>query len=358
MGRIKRLFVLFQQQTKRFFRYLADQRSDALENSLLAKLPAELLQQVANDLPVASAVSFSLSCRYIHLLIGTRCLENLATADHETLVFLKLVEHDLQNQIVCNSCRKLHRMQDAWKYTENGQRAWPVVGPVCLFDDRRAMVTSYIHNNFSTTVFKMVMKHHHQFGYDAQSRQLLNLLSKKFGADAWGGTLVRKQKAECQIKNGSLFTCKRTAFHGACTDVERDSTLFWICPHLQCKTIGRPAGFCITTSAPLLLEEKWSMSLRCEKSTNIKEASRDLCLEFHQCRYCRTEYKASLEHEDGCTFKFTTTIWKDLGQGPEAEEWKAHFPLQDPLSFPQSIQFREGEIAAVFQVSGAELGQR
>jgi hypothetical protein len=176
MDHIKRLFVLFQQKTKRFFRYPAVQWSDAVENSLLAKLPTELLQQVVNDLPVASAVSFSLSCRYIYLLIGTQYLENLATADHETLVFLKLVEHDLQNQIVCNSCRKLHRIQDARKYTENGQQILQVVVPDCLCDDSEAMVGSFIHENFSTTVFKMAMKHHYHFGYDAQSRKLLNLL--------------------------------------------------------------------------------------------------------------------------------------------------------------------------------------
>jgi hypothetical protein len=130
MDYTKRLFILFQQRTKRFSRHLAVQRPNALENSLLAKLPTELLQQIANDLPVASAASFSLSCRHIHLLIGTQYLENLATSSHETLVFLKLVEHDLQNHIVCNSCRKLHRIQDARKYTENGQRIWPVVVPI------------------------------------------------------------------------------------------------------------------------------------------------------------------------------------------------------------------------------------
>lgn len=357
MDCIKRPFVLFQQRTKRFSRHPAVQRPNALENSLLAKLPTELLQQVANDLPVASAASFSLSCRQIHLLIGTQYLGNLATSYHETLVFLKLLEHDLQNQIVCNSCRKLHRIQDARKYTENSHQVLPGVEPDCLFDDREAMVTQYIHDNFSTTVFKMAMKHYHHFGNDAQSRQLLNLLSGNFCTYALG-TLVQKQKAECQIKNGSLFTCKRIAFHGTCTGVERDSIFFWICPHLEFKSIGQPASLCITTSYSLSLGEMRSILLHCENSTNIKKTSRDLCSELRQCRYCRTEYKAVFKHDDGCTIKFTVTIWKDLGQGPEAEEWKAHFPLQDRLSFPQPIQFHGGEIASVFQGREAELGRR
>jgi hypothetical protein len=290
-------------------------------------------------------------------LIGTQYLESLATSSHETLVFLKLVEHDLQNQIVCNSCRKLHRIQDARKYTENGHQILPVVVPDCLFDDREAMVAQYIHENFSTPVFKMAMKHYRLFGYDARSRQLLNLLSGKFCTHAWG-TLVQKQKAECQIKNGSLFTCKSIAFHGTCTGFERDSICFWICPHLELESIGRSASLRITTSYPFSPEEKWSMLLHCENSTNIKKTSWDLCSEIQQCRYCRTEYKASFEHDEGCTIKFTITIWKDLGQGPEAEEWKAHFPLQDWLSFPQPIQFYRGEIASIFQIRGGELGRR
>jgi len=357
MDYTKRLLVLFQQRATRFIRHLALQRPDALENSLLARLPTELLQHVANNLPVASAASFSLSCRQIYLLTGTQYVENLATSDHETLVFLKLVEHDLQNQIVCNSCRKLHKIKDARKYTERGQPFFPAVEPDCLFDDREAMVTWYIHENFSTIVFKMAMKHYHNFGYDAQSRKLLNLLSVKSRAEAWD-TLVGNYKAECQIKNGSLFTCQHIAFHGTCTDVKEDLVFFWICPHLECKSRGRSASLCITTSRRLQLDEKWSMLLHRKNSTNIKMASRHFYSELHQYRYCRTEYKAGFKHDDGCTMKFTMTIWEDLGQGPEAEEWKAHVVLEGSLSFPQPIQFYGGEIASVFLVRGAKLGQR
>jgi hypothetical protein len=94
------------------------------------------------------------------------------------------------------------------------------------------------------------------------------------------------------------------------------------------------------------------MLLRCENSSNIKEASRDICPELLQCRYCGIEYKTGIERNNGCTTKFTITIWKDLGQGPGTKEWKAHIPFQDEISFPQSIQLQRGEIAATFQVRG------
>jgi F-box domain len=342
---IKTLFVFFQQIKTRFSRHPAIQRPNALEKSILLKLPTELLEQIVNNLPVTSAASFSLSCRHIYLLIGTQYLENIATSSHETLVFLNLLEHDLPNQIVCNSCRKLHRIQDARKYTENGQRTFPPVEPDCLNDDREAMVTSYIHENFSSTVFKMAMKHYHHFGYDVQSQQLLNHLSDRFSAQLCN-TLVQKEKAKSQIRNGSLFTCKRIDFHGTCTVVERDSIFFWICPHLEIESTEGSSSLCITTSYPLTLEEKWSVLLRCENGTNMKKMSWDLSSEIQQCRYCRTEYKVDFKHDDGCTIRFTITIWKDLGQGPEAEEWKAHISLQDGRLFPRPVQF-QGEIASV-----------
>jgi hypothetical protein len=162
---------------------------------------------------------------------------------------------------------------------------------------------------------------------------------------------------ECRIKNGSLFTCKHVAFHGMCTRIKGGFISVWICPHLKLESTRQPASLRITTSYPLSLE-KWSVLPHCENSTNIKKTSWDLWSELQQCRYCRTEYKAGFEHDDGCTIKFTITVWKDLGQGPEAKEWKAHFPLQDSRSIPKLIQFHGGEIASVFQVRGTELGRR
>jgi len=351
MDYIKRLSVLFQQRTKRLFRHPAVQRSNAQENSFLAKLPTELLQLIVNQLPVISAASFSLSCRHIYFLIGTQYLEKIATSHHETLVFLKLLEHDLPNQIVCDSCRKFHKIQDARKYTKIRRRASSAVEPDCLSNDRGAMFDLFIHKNFSSTVFKMVMKHYHQFGYDAQSRQLLNLLSQKFCRHHRGATLVRELKAECQIKNDSLFICKHVAFHGMCRSIVSDPVFFVICPHLELESKRQPAGLYITALSSLSFDEKWSIFLHCENSTNVKKTSWDFCSDLRQCGYCQTEYQASLKHGDNCTTQFTITVWKNLGQGPEAEEWKAHFPLQDWRLSPQTIRFQGGEIASVFHGS-------
>ena len=264
---------------------------------------------------------------------------------YQTLAFLKLLEHDLPDQVVCEFCGKLHRIRDAKKYVK---KFAPVREPHCLFIDHMFSVAELIHENFSTTLFKMTMKHYHRFGYDAQSRQLLNLLSKKSHTNVWAKG-SKKEKAECQIKNGSLFTERHIDFRGTCTDLERNRypIIFRICPHLEVKSVPCLAGLRITTSYPLPIEKKWSALLHFWNGTNIKKISWDLCSELQQCVYCRTEYKTGLKHGFSCTFKFTITIWKDLGQGPEGEEWKSLIANENWP--PEPIQFQGGEIASIFQ---------
>ncbi|KAH7419547.1 hypothetical protein BKA64DRAFT_716003 [Cadophora sp. MPI-SDFR-AT-0126] len=347
MDRTKRFFVFFRQAIKHIPRYFAVQRPNALEYSLLAKLPAELLQQIADDLPPASAASFSLSCRQIHFSIGNRYLHDLASSSDETLVFLDLIEHDLQDQIVCSSCRKLHKIKYAKKYTQKCFLYDPVVIPNCLFDDMRKMIPIHIDENFSTIVFKMVMKHYRLFGDDIQVRRLCGLLTDGFRMSPWGGTLIKKRQSECRIRNGSLFICKRIAFHGNCADVKPHSIWFYICPHLEVESVERPASLRIMSHS--VSNEGWLIVLHRENGTKIKKTSWDLGSEVQQCRYCRTEYKAEFEHGNECTMKSTFTIWKDLGHGPETEEWKAQMPSDDSLSVPERIQFHRGEIASFFQ---------
>lgn len=260
----------------------------------MGKLPTELLQQFANGRPIASAASFSLSCLRIYLLTGTRYFEKLATSSRKTLAFLKLLEHDLPNHIVWNSCRRLHRIEDGKKYTENGIQV-PRAVPHCLSDDEEAEVTSYMYENFSTTVCKMALKHCHLFGYDPRIRQLLNLLSQRPRTFPWGMYVREQEEAECQIKNSSLFTCKRIAFHGTCRGIERDSPCLEICRHLELEAKLRSAGLRLKTSYPRS-RKKRSVSLHDKKSTDMKKTSWDLCSELQQCQYCRTEYRFSFEH--------------------------------------------------------------
>ena len=316
------------------------QRLDTLESSPLAKLPVEVLQQIADSLPVVSATTLSLSCRKILHLIGTKYLKELATFRSRKLEILNLLERDLRDQIVCIPCKRLHKIQDARKYTINGHQDW-AMSPCILADGGGPAI--FIHESFSTTIFKMLMKHHHYFGDETQSRQLISLLSEdcqnsdKFSAG-------RDLKADFRIKNGSLYMLKRVVFHGKYRDVIQELLIpESICPHLEGKSTG-PASLCGATLDPP--RDKWFMPLPCNVIPKSNGNSVVICSKLLRCQYCRTEYKTSLEHKDGCRSKLTVTIWKDLGHGIDSKEWKAH--IDNNLSSPLSIQWQAGEIAAVF----------
>ncbi|TVY83237.1 hypothetical protein LSUE1_G001187 [Lachnellula suecica] len=349
MEYIKRLFASLQQdripKARASSQYL---RPNALENSHVAKLPTEILQQIADALPNEAAASFSLSCRHIYLLVGPQYLARLASSKSKTLSFLELLERDLPDQIVCHPCCKLHKTKDAEKYTVGGQLSSSWVDPgrlKCLHDDMEALVELYIHENFRSVVFKMVMKHFRVFGPDAQSRRLLDILSNKHTTYPWND-LLTKEEARCQIQHGSLFVRKRMTFHGPCRGVELESIDgFPICPHLEILSRG-PLSLYIAQLHPYAPDKQL---LYCESTSHCKKSLLPARSELHQCQYCRTEITADIQHPDNSTFDLIITVWKDLGQGPETEEWRAHCPPMDFLETPPPILFKRGEISSVFQ---------
>lgn len=74
---------------------------------------------IVEHLTPASAGSFFLTCRQIGLVIGTQYIDGLKTSKDDTMEFPNLLEHDLHDQILCTSCRKLHKMREAERYAKN-----------------------------------------------------------------------------------------------------------------------------------------------------------------------------------------------------------------------------------------------
>ncbi|KAJ8063034.1 hypothetical protein OCU04_008278 [Sclerotinia nivalis] len=363
MDCVKTQFDLSRQSTIRFYRNLAPSRPDpmpdpldAISNSLLSRLPREILQQVASHLPLSSAVSFSLSCRHIALVIGTQYIDNLRNSHHDKLKFLKLLERYFPDQIVCDSCGKFHKIQNAEKYSFNSS-FWlsPEARPLCTNEDLKNGMEHYMHWKLGTTIFKMVMKHHRYFGHDVRTQQLLKLLS----ASAYMGIddLTTKNKGECLIKNGSLFTRKCITFRGQFPPSRRHLLLSYICPHLHLRAKGQRLRINTTSILiyPILPENKWSKSFLCEKVGSWRKGSRP-----SQCQYCRTEYTVEVKHDERCPIEVKTVIWKDFGQGPGGEGWEAHQIRRDAQGHrlqpaQKTIKFPIGEIKSVFQPDGTEL---
>jgi len=326
MDRPPRLLFFIRQNLRYFLQYFAGPKQITSKISPLDKLSTELVQQIASYLRSSSAAAFSLSCRRIYFLIGTQYIESLVTSNHERLEFLDLLERDFQNHIICIDCNKLHEIQNASKYTRQYYRFQHKSKPPCVINNIERLVWSGIHFDFSEVVFKMAIKRYQNYGHntkDYQLRKLLNLLSASRPTEFLFSDVLRTTSTICQIKNGSLHVYRHLELYSKCAAILRFPLVYHICPHLDITTRG---NICIVTGDHILPHEiKWTIILPCESGNKImKGKSWDLCSNLQYCQCCQTEFKIFIKHKNGCSITIKFTIWKDLGQGPEYKEWRAH----------------------------------
>ncbi|TGO07246.1 hypothetical protein BTUL_0304g00050 [Botrytis tulipae] len=380
MDSLKSQLVLFRQNPFRFNRYLGISRpspSDALNNSPLRIVPNDVMQMIAKHLTPASAGSFFLTCRQIGLVIGTQYIDGLKTSKDDTMEFLNLLEHDLQDQIVCTFCRKLHKMRDAERYAKNsycwyGYSGDPEISglpefdkiPTCVKYDKERQVDLYTHKNFGVTISKMAIKSHRLFGNDAQTKRLLRLLSapEDYSADNPCKSLTT-EKGECRIKNGSIFTRKFMNYKWKCQSFGVP-TCIPICFHLVVEKVGSNkirAVSCYAWSRP---ENIWSaLQPTCQEKTGTGEnnTSRHVRSGLLQCRYCRTVCKIELKHHSRyfisrCNRALAIVIYKHF---ESEEDWKKHIPpIGSGDEENEPIEFSKEKISSVFEVDDAVFEPR
>ncbi|TGO84478.1 hypothetical protein BPOR_0500g00040 [Botrytis porri] len=75
---------------------------NALTNSSFEKMPRELIQQIADNLDVASAALFSISCKTIYVFVGSQYIHNLTR--HENMLFRRIMEYDIKNMTLNGCC--------------------------------------------------------------------------------------------------------------------------------------------------------------------------------------------------------------------------------------------------------------
>lgn len=85
--------------------------------SMLERLPTELLQLIARQLPLSSAASLSLCSKRICHVVGLQYRHNLSSQTREKQDFLVLIERDYPGYWLCHVCTKLHpRPRQALEY--------------------------------------------------------------------------------------------------------------------------------------------------------------------------------------------------------------------------------------------------
>lgn len=278
----------------------------------------------------------------------------------ETTNFLTLLEKDLPDQIACRHCRTLHKMVDAEDYNllgkchslEDNRKEYAA----CLIDDSEIGVFDYMNADFSTTVFKMLAKHHGNSGKDEQSRKFLTLLSGKIFEDK-SDDLHHIEKSECRIQDGSLFICKRVVILGACSSIVNPMRTIIICPHISLVK-GEKSRFIGPSDHSEAPNATWEMFLHCDTGMFTVDTT------SNQCQWCRTEYTASFEPNSTCDFELKINTWKDLGPGTGDDPLEGQLPVLNQLWKlyrnsvwePQyvwhedtPVKFAKGEISEAFE---------
>jgi hypothetical protein len=321
---------------------MAKQGPITLEPKLLNKLPLELFLHVIDYLPGSSVLSLSLSCKQVKVLIETYCADRIIGADIST--FLTLLERDLPDQVACSACERLHSMENSMRYIPHGLQEEIKRRPNCVSADEEGRPSSFVDGNFSTIVFRMVMKSHAQ---DSKwTPQLLQTLSRNFAKEEDEYTKVHK--TEYRIVEGSLLMRTQITFLTTAwwhfPIPKKKAIEFSICSHLNFQSDAfNTESAKVTSCYPVQDSNIWTTQL-----AHLMGEARYESSAIQRCRYCRTEFQLYIRH-DGPHAKMHHTVWKDLGAGLQDEKWKRHIRQVGDRKVPSRIRFVPGELCSAFQ---------
>jgi hypothetical protein len=321
---------------------MAKQGPVTQESKLLKKLPLELFLHVLNYLPGSSALSLSLSCKQVRVLIVTYCIDRIIGADIPT--FLALLERDLPDQVACSECERLHSMENSMRYIPHGLQEEIKRLPNCVSADGDTRTSSFVDGNFSTIVFRMVMKSHAQ---DSKwTPQLLKTLSRNFAKEEDEYTKV--SKTEYRIVESSLLMRTQITFLTTAwwhfPIPKKEAIEFSICSHLNFQSDAfNTESAKVTSCYPVQDSIVWTTQF-----AHLMGEARHESSEIQRCRYCRTEFQIYIRH-DGPHAKMRHTVWKDLGAGPQDEKWKRHIRQVGDRKVPSRIRFVPGEVSSAFE---------
>jgi hypothetical protein len=320
------------------------QRPIALEASPFGKLPVEILLQIRDYLPVSSASIFSICCMQMNQLIGISLLNNR----QDMLAVGDLLARDLPDKVACSICLKLHDIKNANKYMASYYPERISEPAACVRACWRSSLTTepsvyMIGEHFSAIAFKMAIKRYHQ---NPEDTQLLKLMSPK--------TEIRPRmryrrlsKTDCLIVQGSLMHRVHSVFvspePSKWSKTFRFDPICRICPHLE--TRQSEAGIhIIERFDPANYHDAllWEMNWDFEQNSEGINASTGL----RSCDSCKTEFRIDFKHYPRLGLAMFFTRWKDLGAGPEGDDYTRHIKRDYP--FPAVLGFGAGEIAATF----------
>lgn len=310
----------------------ADQEAPAIMR--LDRLPVEILQRIADFLPLNSAACLILSKKLFTLAIGHRSWVKLQSRQYrrERLRLLILMQRDLKEWVVCYHCELLHPVKrKPLSYTQ-----WRDLAerPCSETDGIVEILPTYI---LRWQHARTIMKFH---GLSPADTIWLDSLSHSIYR--WG---VPYAHCCARIANGDLLL--KVEYRILLRDYEdfyHVLTVFpEVCPHWR----------------SLVWDQNLARLIRCHMSHGTKCYSCAKCTGLIQCRWCATEFIVAFL-DSSWSFNRSAlyiTAWKNLGpcQTPFDIYWRSHTgfmtirypPPNSPVYFtPDSIRYAFEELGS------------
>ncbi|KAF7923348.1 hypothetical protein EAE99_007045 [Botrytis elliptica] len=337
----------------RFLRIHFAHKRNALTNSSFEYFPKELIQQIADNLDVASAALFSISCKTIYGIIGSQYIVNLTR--HENLLFQRIMQYDIKNMTLNGCCD----MSCALQRSSPAKGAGRILQKLSnLSVDQRKMLSRSYHINEMAAAYLARDLHHHicffapynrdDFPWTVERDVSWNIIRE--GSESCG---FQKDEITFVKNSGSTLVRQHRVFQGKCGEVIR--LRVDICAHIQCYSNSmhiRPRICPTSRDQVRYVRRKYPESLWWLYWKKVKEETS----EIEHCVECRTEFLIRFVHVRDCIpnlhcrMELTITTWKELGQKLDDKIWREHFPESQkyvPKPNPR-VQVPKSRIADAF----------
>jgi hypothetical protein len=327
-----------------------------IESMTLDNLPAEVLLNVAEFLPLSSAATLALCSRKIQSKMGWAHLQEINkikwkpytnschSADDTALpcppqeqdrqTFLEFLDRDSLDFIYCYYCKKLHKpgLTDSEKD----------IRPFVDFHKRRACSQvhsyykphNYLHQDFTFSRAKNVMKHH-RAGLDCTS--LIKDLSRT--VTKLRDTHTQQNSVTCRISLNDSGRLLVRAQHWFFIPANPNPVFpaeysIDLCPHLSTWS---------GTSYPGLLEKL----IECTASHSTPCST---CSTVHQCSHCATEFQIDSKFFGERKWGMCFSVWHDFGgcRSPFEEKFE-NLHISVPSRGRKSPEFGKGSIKSAFE---------
>ncbi|KAH7411354.1 hypothetical protein BKA64DRAFT_772931 [Cadophora sp. MPI-SDFR-AT-0126] len=301
--------------------------STSLNMSPFRLLPNEIILQIGDFLQPSAGANFALTCLPIYRLFTNSCR---FMNDDDKLEFLELLERDLPNHIVCQSCIKLHSIKKAHKYVQNRWMGNSPL-PACRVELKRRHVQFHLHKDFSLVLFQMAMKLNQQ-GRDAS--RILGFLSSESGKYLHDKYLEQYSSLARVVDNRLLLRDQRVCKVPTSNRLPREMT-FWICPH-----------FWVYSGDELNSLDSWRSQL--EKPDPLGPEVCHSGPGLMRCLFCYTDFRLDFKSFGDSGNVACVTTWKDLGSSRPLlnEKWQSH--LSNPIARDR-VEFERGSICSAFE---------